>query len=417
MNGDGDTTDPGETLIEKNLKTYHLGKAILAAGGNVSTLSNWSSQFGTGSKSIRERLGSGDTSTTYLSLQSTLATDRLYPRRVAFARDNSNNLVASSGSLYKPMGVGCPLDTTGNAYSNNGCTYGTNYGLPDSNIRAFWFRTTNSTTNPGDIDQVSYASDKPLFYYPPIDADGDTFPDLDGQPLLVPVLEIHDANNNPPSLRTDAVAVGSGDDYRANWLQRATNTIFNATFVVGNSPSRTDEISSGLQNFVRFLENWDSRTAKISGSFIQLKRSTFSTAPIAPIFTNRQSSATASKNYNLSLFNYSLDTYPTVNADGLLPFYSAPTNRKWGFDVGLLSEQPDLFAQRFTAPPTGRPNEFYREVGRDDTWVKTLLCAGEASNQTGIPTTGVTVTYTEAVPDQYRPSDCPSPSDIPSDSL
>ncbi|MEH2090067.1 hormogonium polysaccharide biosynthesis protein HpsA [Nostoc sp.] len=423
MNGDGDTTDAGESLIEKNLKTYHLGKAILAAGGTassgtVSTPSNWSTSFGTGSKTIRERLGSGDTSTTYLSLQSTLATDRLYPRRVAFARDNSNNLVTSSPGIYKAMGVGCPLDTTGTGYSNNGCTYGTNYGLTDTNIRGLWFRTTNSTTDPGDIDQAVYASNKPLFYFPPIDVNGDGSPDLDNQPLLVPVLEIHDAKKVPPNLRTDALDVASGDDFKSNWLQQATDTIFNATFVVGNSPSRTDEISSGLQNFVRFLENWDTRTAKISGSFIQLKRSSFSTAPIAPIFTNRQSSATATKDYNLSIFDYSLDTYPTRNASGLLPFYAAP-NRKWGFDVGLLSEQPDLFAQRFTAPPTGRPNEFFREVGRDDTWVKTLLCAGEASNQTGIPETAVppatpvAVTYADAVPSEYRPIDyC---LDIPND--
>ncbi|MDZ8090722.1 MAG: hormogonium polysaccharide biosynthesis protein HpsA [Nostoc sp. DedQUE05] len=432
INGDGvlSTTSQNYTVLgttvpltERNIKTYQLGQAILAAApsGTTSINANWwnTTAYGTattGNKKIRERLGSGDTSTNYLSLQSTLATDRLYPRRVAFARDNSNNLATSSPGIYKPMGVGCPLDTTGIGYSNNGCTYGTNYGLTDTNIRGFWFRTTNSTTDPGDIDQVTYASDKLLFYFPPIDANGDGSPDLDNQPLLVPVLEIHDAKKVPPNLRTDALDVASGDDFKSNWLQQATDTIFNATFVVGNSPSRTDEISSGLQNFVRFLENWDTRTAKISGSFIQLKRSSFSTAPIAPIFTNRQSSATASKDYNLSIFDYSLDTYPTRNASGLLPFYAAP-NRKWGFDVGLLSEQPDLFAQRFTAPPTGRPNEFFREVGRDDTWVKTLLCAGEASNQTGIPTTGVTVTYAKAVPDEYRPSGCPSASDIPSDSL
>lgn len=460
INGDGVLSTTSRTytvngvdisLVERDIKTYQLGQAIAAAAGSTTAtttaLSNWSTAFSsafpsiwytgsscstsgsttTCSKSIRERLGSGDTSTTYLSLQNTLATDRLYPRRVAFARDNSNNLVISNTasvllgnpSLYKPMGIGCPLDTTGIVYISNGCTCGTNYGLTDSNIRAFWFRTTNSTTNPGDIDQATEANAKPLFYFPPIDgSDADTDPDLDGQPLLVPVLQIHDANSTPSNLRTDAVAVAAGDDFKSTWLQQATNTIFNATFVVGNSPGRTDEISSGLQNFVRFLESWDGRTAKISGSFIQLKRSSFSTAPIAPIFTNRQSNATASKDYNLSLFDYSLDTYPTRNANGLLPFYTAP-NRKWGFDVGLLSEQPDLFAQRFTAPPTGRPNEFFREVGRDDTWVKTLLCAGEASNQTGIPTTSVpTITYTtKAVPDEYRPSDCPSASGIPSDSL
>ncbi|MFN6518096.1 MAG: hormogonium polysaccharide biosynthesis protein HpsA [Nostoc sp. CreGUA01] len=403
--------------LERNIKTYQLGQAILNANGGTMP-SDWTTAFTTGSntKSIRERLGAGDTGSDRLSLQDRLDTDRLYPRRVAFARDNNNNLVTSSSGFYKPMGVGCPLDTTGSAYSDNGCTYGTNYGLVDTtnNIYALWFRTTNSTTNAGDIAQATYASDRPLFYYPPIDADGDGSPDLDGQPLLVPVLQIHDANSTPTNLRTDAAAVAAGDDFRTNWLQQASNTIFNATFVLGNSPSRTDEISAGLQNFVRFLENWESRTAKISGSFIQLKRSSFSTAPIASIFTNRQTNAAASAIYNLSLFDYSLDTYPTRNGDGILPFYFAPTNRNWGFDVGLLSEQPDLFAQRFTAPPTGRPNEFFREVGRDDPWVKTLLCAGEASNQTGIPTTGVTVTYTNAVPSQYRPSGCPS--SIPSDS-
>ncbi|MCC5616782.1 hormogonium polysaccharide biosynthesis protein HpsA [Nostoc sp. CHAB 5836] len=412
-NGDGSLT-----AAEQSVRTYQLGQAILAANGGTMP-SDWTTQFPTGSntKSIRERLGAGDTGSDRLSLQGELTTDRLYPRRVAFARDNNNNLVTSSSGFYKPMGIGCPLDTTGAAYTNNGCTYGTNYGLVDTtnNIYALWFRTTNSTTNPGDIAQATYASDRPLFYYPPIDANGDGSPDLDGQPLLVPVLQIHDANSTPSNLRTDAAAVAAGDDFRTNWLQQASNTIFNATFVLGNSPSRTDEISAGLQNFVRFLENWENRTAKISGSFIQLKRSSFSTAPIASIFTNRQTNAAASPTYNLSLFDYSLDTYPTRNGDGILPFYFAPTNRNWGFDVGLLSEQPDLFAQRFTAPPTGRPNEFFREVGRDDTWVKTLLCAGEASNQTGIPTTGVTVTYTNAVPSQYRPSGCPSsiPSDLP----
>lgn len=453
-NGDGDLDDTAlfdvnrDGIVnssdkEKDVKAYQLGQAIVAAYGSsllslvgadnilVNSELGWTAPFPLTSfltsgnnKSIRDRLGAGDT--TRLSLQGALDKDRLYPRRVAFARDNNNNLVISSPSLYKPMGVGCSLDITGLLYSINGCTYNTlgilvsgiNYGLTDSdaNSRTLWFRTTDTPATPGDIDYAVYASNKPLFYFPPIDANGDGSPDLDNQPLLVPVLEIHDAKKNPPNLRTDATDVASGDDFKSNWLQQATDTIFNATFVVGNSPSRTDEISSGLQNFVRFLENWDTRTAKISGSFIQLKRSSFSTAPIAPIFTNRQSSATASKDYNLSIFDYSLDTYPTRNANGLLPFYAAP-NRKWGFDVGLLSEQPDLFAQRFTAPPTGRPNEFFREVGRDDTWVKTLLCAGEASNQTGIPTTGVTVTYAKAVPDEYRPSGCPSPSDIPSDSL
>ncbi|MEA5504231.1 hormogonium polysaccharide biosynthesis protein HpsA [Halotia wernerae UHCC 0503] len=435
INGDGVLSTTLQTytvngsnipLVERDIKTYKLGQAIAAAAGSTTAtttaLSNWSTAFSsafpsswyvgsscstsgittTCNKSIRDRLGTGDTSNK-LSLQQD---DRRYARRVAFARYDSNNLVESSpGSrIYKPMGVSCPLDTTGTVYTDNGCT-GTNYGYKSSSIRSLWFRTTNSTTDPGDIAEAVYASDKPLFYYPPIDGnDADTDPDLDGQPLLVPVLQIHDATSNPPNLRTDASTVASGEDFRTNWLQQPIDTTFNATFVLGNSPSRTAELSAGLQNFVRFLENWNGRTAKISGSFIQLKRSAFSTAPAAPIFTIRQSTtATATPTTaNLSLFDYALDNYPTRNSDGLLPYYSPP-DRKWGFDVGLLSEQPDLFAQRFTAPSTGRPNEFFREVGRDDTWVKTLLCAGQ-------PASGGA--YTNAVPNEYRPSGCPS---IPND--
>ena len=313
-----------------------------------------------------------------------LEEDRRYPRRVAFARDSSNGLVKDANGLYKPLGIGCPL---------NGCTYGTNYGQIGNN--ALWFRTTNSTTNPGDIAQAVYASDRPLFYRPPAAPDG--------QPLLVPVLQIHDAMGSPPNLRPDrsSGSVTNSEDFRDKWLQPATSTTFNATFVLGSSPSRAAEISSGLNNFVRFLENWDGDTAKISGSFIQLQRSAFATGPLAPIFTARSTTASTNTN-NFSLFDYALDTYPTQNANGLLPHYWPPS-RKWGFDIAVLSEQPDLFAQRFTAPPTGRPNEFLREVTRDDDWVKTLLCAGE-------PASGGA--YSNAVPNEYRPSSCPS---IPND--
>ncbi|QLE57198.1 hormogonium polysaccharide biosynthesis protein HpsA [Nostoc sp. TCL26-01] len=416
INGDGDVGDiasfdvngdgtVNSSDLERDIKAYQLGRATLAAAPSSTSITStwWNTTYGTGSKTIRQRLGAGDTSNDRLALQGSVDQDRRFPRRVAFARDNNNNLVESSTGIYKPMGVSCPLDTTGNTYSNNGCTYGTDYGSTSTSTRALWFRTTTSTTNPGDITTISYASDKPLFYYPPIDGpDAGTDPDLDGQPLLVPVLQIHDANNVPPNLRADATTIANSDDSRGSWLQQGANTTFNATFVIGNSPSRTDELSAGLQNFVRFLENWDSRTARISGSFIQLKRSGYATAPISPMFSSRQSTVATAAD-NLSLFDYALDIYPTKNSDGLLPTYSPPTNRTWGFDVGLLSEQPDLFAQRFTSPPTSRPNEFFREVGRDDAWVKTLLCAGEL---------GTGTTYVNAVPGQYRPSDCKS---IPND--
>ncbi len=438
VNGDGivDNNDK-----EKDIKTYQLGQAIAASPGyTASVLNNWDTQFGTNNnnKSIRQRLGAGTTgfattsdTTTGFALATTNPTDQRYPRRVAFARDNTNMLVkvSSSPDIYLPIGVGCPLDTTGTAYSSNGCTYtsssgtaGTNYGTTGNS--ALWYRTTSfAHSDPGNLSDATYSNQNSLFYLPPIDANEDGSPDLDGQPLLVPVLHIHDAVTAPSSnnsLRTNDVNQLQ-PQFRDQWTKAASaaGTTFNATFVVANSPSRSIEDSAGLQNFVRFVENWNGVTAKISGSFIQLKRSTFATGPIAPILkaiaTGSPTTATGSptsNSGNLSLFNYPLTTYAGQNDGGITPFYWAPT-RAWGFDVGLLSEQPDLFAQRFTVPPVGRPNEFFREVSRDDSWVQALLCSGQASNQTGIVTTG-TVTYSAAVPAEYRPSSClPIPSDSP----
>jgi hypothetical protein len=400
---------------EKNIKANQLGKAIADAPGYSATvLNDWNTAFGTApnNKSIRQRLGAGDTGGLAL-----VPADRLYPRRLAFAR-NGNDLVESSPGIYKPMGVGCPVDITGSNSNGNGCNTtdaisANRYGVSRPNISGLWFRTTSTGATPGT--NPTYRNDQSLYYLPPIDGlDADTNPDLDGQPILVPVLQIHDANNTPSSnsnIRTDGA---TQTQFRSNWVKAADrDTTYNVTFVVGNSPSRPSEVSAGLQNFVRFLENWSGITAKIRGGFIQLKRSAYATAPLAPIFKDRATATdTTTTLGNLSVYDYPFDNYPIQDADGLYSFYSAPT-RNWGFDVGLLSEQPDLFAQRFTQPSTGRPSEFFREVGRDDPWVKTLLCAGEADNRTAIVSTGGgTVTYsTNAVPNEYR-SGCPS---IPND--
>ncbi|BAZ68601.1 MAG: hormogonium polysaccharide biosynthesis protein HpsA [Pelatocladus maniniholoensis HA4357-MV3] len=449
INGDGVLSDtaqsytiPGTTfgttttvtLTESQIKSYQLGQAIAAAYGStipagsdnilINSELGWTTAFTTSSnnKSIRERLGAGDTGSFAL-----VSTERRYPRRVAFARNDSNQLVTPTPTTYKPMGVGCPVYvstySTADDYKKNGCTYAsspveyTNYGMKGDN--SLWFRGTSHATNPSL--SPNYETDRSLFYYPPIDGgDADTNADLDGQPRLVPVLQIHDANSTPTdsagNTRSDSA---TQDNFRLKWLQVAdADTTFNATFVVANSPSRPEEISAGLQNLVRFLESWyyqasnpKLRTVKISGSFIQLQRSTYATAPLAPVVETTGSANTTTNNY--SLFKYAYKTYPTPNLSGLSPFYNPP-DRNWGFDVGLLSEQPDLFAQRFTMPPTGRPNEYFREVGRDDTWVQTLLCAGQASNQTGIVGQG-DVTYSRAVPTEYLPntSSCPSiPPDL-----
>ena len=86
-----------------------------------------------------------------------------------------------------------------------------------------------------------------------------------------------------------------------------------------------------------------------------------------------------------------------------MPYFTAP-NRQWIFDVALLSQPTDLFAQKFTTPSKSSPNEFFREVGRDDAWVQTLLCAAISSDRVG----SSSATYTQyAVTDkQQRPASC-----------
>ncbi|MFM6395305.1 hypothetical protein, partial [Planktothrix sp.] len=62
-------------------------------------------------------------------------------------------------------------------------------------------------------------------------------------------------------------------------------------------------------------------------------------------------------------------------------------------------QAPDLFAQKFTAPSTETPSNFFREVSRDDEWVEALLCSK-------VVTTPTATSGTNAVPDSIRPNKC-----------
>jgi hypothetical protein len=98
----------------------------------------------------------------------------------------------------------------------------------------------------------------------------------------------------------------------------------------------------------------------------------------------------------------------------------APPNRLWGFDVGLLTQSPDRFAERFVTP-IPNANEFLREVDADDPWVKALLCAAQPPDPSQInPTSNVVnpgrLARLGTVPSGYtvyalgsadRPSTCP----------
>jgi hypothetical protein len=243
------------------------------------------------------------------------------------------------------------------------------------------------------------------------------------QPLLVPMLQIFNPAGTPGNFGSGQVTL-----LDQLWLQDVPTGryTYNAAFVTGNTPSRPDllatggtqETAGGLNNFVRFLENWGtntatgkntSSTAKIDGSFIQSKRSAYATAPYQaadpaqdtlffkgtaptakPPYLSGDTSAGVGYVYRGGVEQYRV------------PFFKPPT-REWGFDVGLLSQSPDVFSERFSSPSTGNPAEYFREVGRDDSWVKALLCGAEGS--------GTTYQYAiepSATAPQQRPQGCPT---------
>jgi hypothetical protein len=205
--------------------------------------------------------------------------------------------------------------------------------------------------------------------------------------VLEPVLQIQKPfateidPNNTTAINTKGT---SGEDTR-RWLQPAlATTTFNLIAATGDSPARPTEDNGGLQNFVRLLENWQATTAdtgspftiKISGAFMQLRKSAYATGT----FT-----ATSSTNQ-----------YAISNNTGRTAAY-LPGPRSWSYDVGLLSQSPDQFASKLVLTPPDLPDEYFREVGRDDPWVSRLLCA---------KTTAATSAY--AISTDQRPSTCQS---------
>ncbi|NEP01973.1 MAG: hypothetical protein F6K58_25620 [Symploca sp. SIO2E9] len=223
------------------------------------------------------------------------------------------------------------------------------------------------------------------------------------QPQLIPMLQIFNPTGEPAN-----GAVAFDGQLEEQWLQRVEEDeqIYNAAFVAGNSPSRpsgfaegVEETGGGLNNFVRFLEAWEKNsTTKIEGSFIQAKRSAYATGPYQA----------ADWNQDTLFFNGDPETNPVYSQgtrfdqfnyrggaeEFRVPFFRAPA-RQYGYDVAILSQSPDLFSERFTQPPAGNPQEFFREVGRDDPWVETLLCAQEKENPNQF-----------AIPEDQRPQDC-----------
>ena len=323
------------------------------------TGTSWNISGGIVGKAVATDLESGTT-----ALPAATAYQR-YSRRVAFKRDANGKLVTPAN----PTILG--IDTNGKVAEYP--LLGGQTRLSNTNTPALWFQTTNSNNSPIIATSVSLK----LFT--------ETL-NADSQPRLLPVLQINsplrDTSGGTPN-GIDRIGPNNNNNDHNNWLQVATETTFNLAAAGGDTPARPNEDNGGLHNFVRFIENWNpvggassAYPARISGSFIQSKRSAYATGAFR------------------GLLSSSAQSYG-INANGQLSsFYIAP-KRQWGYDVGLLSQNSDLFAQKLVKPPEDLANEFFREVSRDDAWVQTLLCAKKAVDGT-----------TYAINQDQRPASC-----------
>ncbi|MEG5029005.1 hormogonium polysaccharide biosynthesis protein HpsA [Microcoleus sp. AT8-B1] len=327
-----------------------------------------------------------------------------FPRRVAFQRGGVSR---SSDQLDLPTNANdpVPLGISGTTVAPAG---------PGTNLtpNSLWFATTATS----GANAVTYGSEKFPFVFNKAlkDGSGADLPKLvstppanvteSSQPLLMPVLQIQTVTAAPTTPPTNLPS-GSNIVAATGWIPKAVKTTSNMVVGSNDTPSRTlgsgvGDSNGGVQNLTRFLESWDGNVGSvIQGSFIQFNRSAYSTAPYIPILNPAAPQQTAQTKLR-SLFESSpnppsppppsitysggtpLPFYRTSNASinvggnvvGRLPFFIPPL-RDWGFDVGLLSQPPDLFTRKFTTPPsTPTPAEYFREVPRNDDWVKTLMC-------------------------------------------
>jgi hypothetical protein len=327
-----------------------------------------------------------------------------FPRRLAFKRSAADDL---ADPTQPPLGI---VGTTTKTVSETSATAVAN---------SLWFGMRNTAG-------LNYNTGVPYLLNttttPTKDGNGLTLPQVTAnpkfQPLLLPVLQIQTVAD-AAGVRTQSRPTGTGSTSIApnsRWMQPAVTTSQNMIVGTGDNPSRqltstTGDFNGGLQNLPRFLENWKNggTTSNIKGSFIQLNRSAYNTAPYLPILNAVPPSVPAPVTPQnppdpeiQSLFFATgiaktiapENRYRTNNGPGRIPSFSPP-GRNWGYDVGILSQSPDLFTQRFTAPPTTtQPAEYFREVPRNDEWVKTLLCGKTANGDV------------KAVSDTYR-TDCP----------
>ena len=307
-----------------------------------------------------------------------------FPRRVAFQR-NSNLLMLNS-SLPIPLGI-----------NNDNQITNTFTSIRNDRSNTLWFQTRTTA------DARSSTGTNPLWYYnPEAPATPDTFVETDRQPLLVPILQIHATDS---TATTTAFPVGAEVQVGSRWVVRAapktaTNlNEFNLVMATGDIPARPGDNNGGLQNLPRFLENWQTpaQTASIAGAFIQTNRSSYASAPYFSVMDDATYPYAKRPPGMFGNTGNDASKYKSNPGTGKIGYFLPPT-RKWGFDVGLLSQPPDLFAQKFSlADESIDPDEYFREVSRDDDWVKGLLCSKVAPLPTDPPGT---ISTTKAIPGQ-----------------
>ena len=309
-----------------------------------------------------------------------------FPRRVAFRRASGDQKLLDADDTTVTV-LGLDGDTIKDFKSSD--------SPPPLKPNSLWFASR------GNGDPLDFGPTNSLFFLNsvtlPGGSDGFQFTDgltkppkfsdtsnLNQQPLLMPVLQMTRATDSAPAAGPTPVEGKIVE--LTKWLLPVSDTLqsqeFNLIVGSGDVPSRktsatTGEFNGGLQNLPRFIENWrdGAISTKIVGAFIQLNRSAYSTAPFLSRLGNSLPDSAFSPTINSAQPYPNFNSYKTSNGGGSLPFFSPP-GRNWGFDVGILSQPPDLFTQRFTAPSTKtKPAEFFREVPRNDDWIQTLMCA------------------------------------------
>jgi hypothetical protein len=325
-----------------------------------------------------------------------------FPRRVAYIRTTTAPQL-DNATTPRPFGIRITAPGVGNIAA----AAASNPPPPTTGRNSLWFATGsgitptyNGSTTPFQVNNATITLDTrdgsntrlPTLQTVALPRTGAATPAYapavypGSQPLVVPVLQLQNV-----STATSGDADGTLSALETGWIPQARETTFNLIMGANDTPSRilnggaTSDFNGGLQNLPRFLESWGQRGAirtNIRGSFIQLGRSAFSTAPYQPVPAPGLLATVFAKLNPPQAFPTAKTNYNIATGDRRIPFFSPPT-RNWGYDVGLLSQAPDLFTQKLTtAPSRNQPAEFFREVARNDKWVKTLICGVKEQDNT-----------------------------------